>query len=204
LLFCENIFRVSDYPSGFEDPRISGSGMNFNPNQCSGRVWVLISGFGFGCPDNPPDPNPPRCHLYSWSRLHAVLLSPPGSRRAPTRRDSCSNRHADAPRTSERGSDTASGHVRSPGAVHVNHFSCAANDESTTRTFDQPSDRLPSQELLEFSHKWKDACMPSAVPCPSWLHKIQPTLLVSLTATVRGIMCKKKKVNRKRQTKTRS
>ena len=30
------------------------------------------------------------------------------------------------PRTSERGSDTASGRVRSPGAVHVNNFSCAA------------------------------------------------------------------------------
>jgi hypothetical protein len=67
LLFCENIFRVSDYSSGFGDPRISG--MNFNPNQCSGRVCVLISGFRFGCPDNPPDPNPPCCHPYTGDGL---------------------------------------------------------------------------------------------------------------------------------------
>ena len=25
-------------------------------------VWILNSGFGFGCPDTPSDPNPTRCH----------------------------------------------------------------------------------------------------------------------------------------------
>jgi hypothetical protein len=57
-------YRVSDNPSDFGYPRVSVSGMDFHPNWFSGRIRVLDSGFGFGCPDTPPDPNPPRCHSY--------------------------------------------------------------------------------------------------------------------------------------------
>jgi hypothetical protein len=37
-------------PSGFGDPRVSISGMDFRSNWCSGRIRVLSLGFGFGCP----------------------------------------------------------------------------------------------------------------------------------------------------------
>ena len=56
--------RVLDYPSGFRYPQISVLGMNFDPNWSSGRVRVSSSGFGFGCPDIPSEPNPTRCHPY--------------------------------------------------------------------------------------------------------------------------------------------
>jgi hypothetical protein len=39
-------------------------GTNFYLNRCSGRFGVLSSGFGFGCLDTPPDPNPTCCHPY--------------------------------------------------------------------------------------------------------------------------------------------
>ena len=48
--------------SGFGYPRVSVLGMNLHPNWSSGRVWVSSSGFGFGCPDTPPEPNPTCCH----------------------------------------------------------------------------------------------------------------------------------------------
>jgi hypothetical protein len=51
-----------DNPLGFGDPRVSVSGMDLHPNRFSGRIRVSSSGFGFGCLDTPPDPNPPRCH----------------------------------------------------------------------------------------------------------------------------------------------
>ena len=57
--------QVSGIQSGFGYQRVSVLGMNFNPNRCSGRVWVLSLGFGFGCPGTPPDPNPTRCHPYT-------------------------------------------------------------------------------------------------------------------------------------------
>jgi hypothetical protein len=41
-------FRASDNPSGFGYPRVSVSGMDFHPNEGSGRIWVLGSGFGLG------------------------------------------------------------------------------------------------------------------------------------------------------------
>jgi hypothetical protein len=52
----EDGFLVLDYPSGFGDPRITVLGIEFHPNQCSGRFWVLGSGFGFGfgCPNTLP------------------------------------------------------------------------------------------------------------------------------------------------------
>jgi hypothetical protein len=57
-----NLNRALGNPSGFGDPRVSVSGMDFHLNRCSGWIQVLILGFSFGCPDTPPDPNPPRCH----------------------------------------------------------------------------------------------------------------------------------------------
>ena len=56
--------RVSDYPFRFGYPRASVLGLNLYPNRSSGRVRVSSSGFGFGCPDTPPEPNPTRCHPY--------------------------------------------------------------------------------------------------------------------------------------------
>jgi hypothetical protein len=50
------------YPIGF---RLSAGlvlDTNFQLNRCSGRFQVLSLGFGFGCPDTPPDPNPTRYH----------------------------------------------------------------------------------------------------------------------------------------------
>ena len=54
--------RVSDVQLDFGYPQVSVSGMDFDPNRCSGRVRVLSLGFGFGCPNTPPDPNLTRCH----------------------------------------------------------------------------------------------------------------------------------------------
>ena len=54
------------YKTGFWYPRVSVLGMDFHPNRCLGHVRVLSSGFGFGCPDTPPDLNPPYCHRYSY------------------------------------------------------------------------------------------------------------------------------------------
>ena len=62
----ELFFRVLDNPLDFGYSRISVLEMDFHPNRCSGRVRVLSSGFGFGCPDTPPDPNPTRCHPYVY------------------------------------------------------------------------------------------------------------------------------------------
>ena len=50
--------------SGFGYPRVSVLGMNLYLKRSSDRVRVLSSGFGFGCPDTPPEPNPTRCHPY--------------------------------------------------------------------------------------------------------------------------------------------
>ena len=47
--------RVSDYPFGFGYPRISILDLNLYRN------WS--SGFGFGCPDTPPEPNLPSLSL---------------------------------------------------------------------------------------------------------------------------------------------
>ena len=49
-----------DNPLGFGDPRVLVSGMDFHTNWCSGHIRVFSSGFSFGCPETPPDPNPPR------------------------------------------------------------------------------------------------------------------------------------------------
>ena len=54
--------RVSGIHSGFGYPRILVSGMDFDPNRCSGRVRVLSSDFDFGCPEAPPNSNPIHCH----------------------------------------------------------------------------------------------------------------------------------------------
>ena len=54
--------RVLGIQSGFEYSRVSVLGMDFHSNRCSGRVWVLSSGFSFGYPNTPPDPNPTRCY----------------------------------------------------------------------------------------------------------------------------------------------
>jgi hypothetical protein len=39
--------------------------IDFHSNRCSVRVWVSTLGFGFGCMETPPDPNPTRCHPYN-------------------------------------------------------------------------------------------------------------------------------------------
>ena len=61
LLVCKKN-RVSD--SGFGYPWVLVLRMNLYPKRSSGWVRVLSSGFGFGCPDTPPEPNPTRCHPY--------------------------------------------------------------------------------------------------------------------------------------------
>jgi hypothetical protein len=63
MLFCD-FFADFGLSVGF---RISAGlvlGMNFHPKWCSDRIRIFGSGFGFGCPDTPSDPNPIRCHLY--------------------------------------------------------------------------------------------------------------------------------------------
>ena len=53
------------YPIGFRVSAGFGFGDGFSPNWYSGRVRVLSSGFGFWCPDTPPDPNPtPHPYLF--------------------------------------------------------------------------------------------------------------------------------------------
>ena len=53
---------VSDYPSGFMYPRVTVWGIDFDPDWSSGRVRVLSLGFGFGCPETPPEPT--HCHPF--------------------------------------------------------------------------------------------------------------------------------------------
>jgi hypothetical protein len=48
-------FRIIIQVSGI---RGFGFGAEFLPESVS----VLVSGFGFGCTETPPDPNPTRCH----------------------------------------------------------------------------------------------------------------------------------------------
>ena len=73
--------RVSGIHSGFGYPfgfRVSAGldlVMNFHPNRFSGRIRVSISGFGFGCTETPPDPNPTYCHPYREPRSRRHLLS---------------------------------------------------------------------------------------------------------------------------------
>jgi hypothetical protein len=74
-------FRVSNrvsYIRGF------GFGMNFHPNRCSGRFRVLCSGFDFGCPDTPPDPNPTRCYPYLQVQLLLLTCHKKQCRRVQT------------------------------------------------------------------------------------------------------------------------
>jgi hypothetical protein len=52
------------YPIGFRLSTGLVLGTNFHPKRCSDRFQVLSSGFGFGCPDTPPDSNSTRCHPY--------------------------------------------------------------------------------------------------------------------------------------------
>jgi len=62
-----------NYLLDFGYPRVSVLGMDLHPNWSSGRVRVLSSGFGFGCPDTPLEPNPTRCHPYLANTLQAVI-----------------------------------------------------------------------------------------------------------------------------------
>ena len=74
LLYC-HIKWVSRIQSGFRYPRVLVLWMNFHSNRSSGRVRVLRSGFGFGCPDTPPEPNLTRCHSSQTARAPASNLS---------------------------------------------------------------------------------------------------------------------------------
>ena len=81
-MFIRNIY-FSNYVAiqrDFEYPRVlvSVSGMDFDPNRSSGRVRVLSLGFGFGCPDTPPEPNPTRCHPYICGTLRDCRFCSPG------------------------------------------------------------------------------------------------------------------------------
>ena len=61
MWICVYLFVGFRYPFGF---RVSAGlvlVMDFYPN----RFRVSISGFGFGCTETPPDPNPTRCHPYN-------------------------------------------------------------------------------------------------------------------------------------------
>ena len=58
-------FRVSIRVSGIHG---FGFGDGFPPES--------VSGFGFGCTETPPDPNPTRCHPYRWIDSNADIFTP--------------------------------------------------------------------------------------------------------------------------------
>jgi hypothetical protein len=60
--YCSYYVAIQKWVLGFGYPRVSVLGMDFDLKRCSGRVRILSLGFGFGCPDTPPDSNPTRCH----------------------------------------------------------------------------------------------------------------------------------------------
>ena len=72
LLYCHTKW-VSGIQSGFGYPRVSVLVMDFHPNRCSGRVRVLSTGFGFECPDTPPELNPPRCHPQTYEYIQTEV-----------------------------------------------------------------------------------------------------------------------------------